>query len=62
MKRSVKWGFWPKTIGAGLLGYVIGKYSYQNICAERLMQIPNSELGRVLRERRGKGKGENVEG
>jgi hypothetical protein len=44
------------------LGYVIGKYSYQNKCAERLMQIPNSEIGRVLRERRGKAMGENSQG
>ncbi|XP_025418670.1 OCIA domain-containing protein 1 isoform X2 [Sipha flava] len=62
LKRSLKWGPWPKVIGAGLLGYVIGKYSYQNKCAERLMQIPNSEIGRVLRERRGKAMGENSQG
>lgn len=37
-----------------MFGYILGKYSYQTICAERLMQLPNSEIGRVLRERRGK--------
>jgi len=46
----------------GFFGYLIGKYSYQTICAEKLMQLPNSELGRVLRERRGKASGELFQG
>ena len=54
----MKWGPWPKVIFGSLVGYVIGKYSYQTKCAEKLMQLPNSELGRVLRERRGKASGE----
>jgi len=58
LKPSVKWGAWPKVIGFGLFGYVIGKYSYQAKCAEKLMQLPNSEIGRVLRERSGKTKSE----
>ncbi|XP_050432816.1 OCIA domain-containing protein 1 isoform X2 [Adelges cooleyi] len=61
-KQSPKWGPWPKAIVGGLLGYVIGKYSYQNKCAEKLMRIPNSEIGRVLRERRGKLQGDILEG
>lgn len=40
-----------------MIGYIIGKYSYQAICAEKLMQMPNSQIGRVLREQRGKLKG-----
>lgn len=62
LKRSVKWGPWPKVMFGGLFGYLIGKYSYQTICAEKLMQLPNSELGRVLRERRGKASGELFQG
>jgi len=62
LKPSVKWGAWPKVIGAGLFGYVIGKYSYQAKCAEKLMQLPNSEIGRILRERSGKTKGEFFDG
>jgi len=62
MKPNVKWGPWPKVIAGGLFGYLIGKYSYQAKCAEKLMQLPNSEIGRVLRERRGKMKGELFEG
>lgn len=46
----------------GMIGYMIGKYSYQTICAERLMQLPSSEIGRVLRERRGKADGELFKG
>lgn len=62
LKPNLKWGPWPKVIAGGLLGYIIGKYSYQNICAEKLMQLPNSEIGRVLRERRGKKINESFEG
>lgn len=57
-KPNIRWGPWPKVVFSGLLGYIIGKYSYQNVCAEKLMQLPNSEIGRVLRERRGKIKNE----
>ncbi|XP_026823485.1 OCIA domain-containing protein 1 [Rhopalosiphum maidis] len=62
LKKSLKWGPWPKAIFGGLFGYLIGKYSYQAKCAEKLMQLPNSELGRVLRERRGKTSGEFFQG
>ncbi|KAL5245343.1 hypothetical protein ACI65C_012753 [Semiaphis heraclei] len=62
LKRSVKWGPWPKVMFGGMVGYLVGKYSYQTICAEKLMQLPNSELGRVLRERRGKASGEIFQG
>jgi len=58
LKPNVKWGAWPKVIGCGLFGYFIGKYSYQTKCAEKLMQLPNSEIGRILRERSGRTKGE----
>ncbi|XP_050055767.1 OCIA domain-containing protein 1 [Aphis gossypii] len=62
LKRSLKWGPWPKVAFGSLFGYLIGKYSYQTKCAEKLMQLPNSELGRVLRERSGKASGELFQG
>lgn len=62
LKRNLKWGPWPKVLFGGMFGYMLGKYSYQAICAERLMQLPNSEIGRVLRERRGKSNGELFKG
>lgn len=62
MKPNVKWGPWPKVVAGGIIGFLIGKYSYQTICAEKLMKLPNSEIGRILRERQGKKKGEFFEG
>ncbi|XP_050540752.1 OCIA domain-containing protein 1 [Daktulosphaira vitifoliae] len=61
-KASPKWGPWPKVIVGGLVGYIVGKYSYQNKCAEKLMQLPDSEVGRLLRERRGQIRGDYNEG
>lgn len=62
IKPNLKWGPWPKVIASGMIGYLIGKYSYQDKCVEKLMQLPNSELGRVLRERKGKTNTELYEG
>lgn len=62
LKPSVKWGPWPKVIVGGIIGYLVGKYSYQTVCAEKLMKIPDSQIGRVLRERRGKLQGGLYEG
>ncbi|KAK9882053.1 hypothetical protein WA026_018903 [Henosepilachna vigintioctopunctata] len=51
-KPNPKLGATPKVIGAVILGYFIGKVSYQTKCAERIMQLPNSPLGEILRQRR----------
>lgn len=33
------------------MGYFAGKFSYQQKCAEKIMRLPNSRLGEVLRQR-----------
>ncbi|ODM95832.1 OCIA domain-containing protein 1 [Orchesella cincta] len=37
-----------------VLGYFLGKFSYQSVCAEKLMALPNSQLGEVLRKQKGR--------
>lgn len=32
-----------------LIGYFLGKFSYQNKCAEKIMQLPNSKLAEMLK-------------
>lgn len=55
LKPNIKFGAAPKVITAVILGYFIGKFSYQRICAEKLMALPNSQLGAMLRNRKNKG-------
>lgn len=52
LKPSVKYGATPKVIISVVIGYFIGKFSYQSKCAEKLMQLPNSQIGEMLRQRR----------
>jgi hypothetical protein len=40
---------------AAIIGYFLGKISYQSKCAEMMMRLPNSQLGEALRQRRMKG-------
>ncbi|XP_045463497.1 OCIA domain-containing protein 1 [Harmonia axyridis] len=51
-KASPRFGAAPKVIVAGFVGYFLGKISYQAKCAERLMQLPNSPYGELLRQRK----------
>lgn len=57
LKPSVRFGAGPKVFVGITLGYFIGKLSYQNRCAEKIMQIPNSRLAEVIRQRRQGGSG-----
>jgi len=52
LRPSPKFGAKPKVIVAAIVGYFIGKFSYQKKCAEKLMQLPNSPIGEMLRQRR----------
>ncbi|GLV33721.1 asrij [Carabus blaptoides fortunei] len=62
LKPSPRWGATPKVLVASILGYFIGKISYQTKCAERFMQLPDSRLGAILRQRkRGAGFQESLE-
>lgn len=47
-----KFGASPKILGAAFLGFLIGKLSYQAKCAEKLMRLPNSQVGEMLRRRK----------
>jgi len=54
LSPSVRFGAGPKTIVASILGYFIGKISYQTKCVEKIMNLPNSPLADVLRKQKGK--------
>lgn len=45
----------PKVIVGVILGYFMGKFSYQQKCAEKIMALPDSRLGELLRQRKNKG-------
>ncbi|XP_039482942.1 OCIA domain-containing protein 1 isoform X2 [Drosophila santomea] len=47
-----KYGAVPKVVMGVILGYFVGKFSYQQKCAEKIMRLPNSHLGEMLRQRR----------
>lgn len=51
-KPSARFGPTPKVMVAGILGYFIGKFSYQQKCAEKIMRLPNSRLAEALRRKR----------
>lgn len=49
--QTGKYGAWPKIIGASVLGYIIGRFSYMKTCQEKIMELPNSRLAQMLRNR-----------
>lgn len=51
LKPHPKYGAGLKTLGAALLGYILGKISYQNECRKKIMALPNSQLAETLRQR-----------
>ncbi|CAG7728558.1 unnamed protein product [Allacma fusca] len=53
LSPNARWGPAPKMFGAAMVGYFIGKISYQRTCAEKIMQLPNSQLADYLRKQRG---------
>ncbi|XP_030385873.1 OCIA domain-containing protein 1 [Scaptodrosophila lebanonensis] len=52
LRGNGKYGAVPKVIMGVVLGYFVGKFSYQQKCAEKIMRMPNSRLGELLRQRR----------
>ncbi|EDW32843.1 GL10133 [Drosophila persimilis] len=52
LQGNGKYGAVPKVVMGVILGYFVGKFSYQQKCAEKIMRLPNSRLGEVLRQRR----------
>lgn len=52
LKASARFGPAPKVLVGVTLGYFIGKISYQGKCAEKILQLPNSRLAELMRQRR----------
>uniref|UniRef100_G3MR37 OCIA domain-containing protein n=1 Tax=Amblyomma maculatum TaxID=34609 RepID=G3MR37_AMBMU len=48
-----KYGAYLKMLGAGFVGWVVGKFSYRRQCEEKLMKLPNSVIGEALRRKYG---------
>ena len=51
-RANPRFGAIPKVTASVVVGYFLGKFSYQSKCAEKLMQLPNSQIGEMLRRRR----------
>ncbi len=50
-------------MGASILGYFVGKFSYADTCADKfLVEAPNSNIAQAIRRRRGIAPLENTEG
>lgn len=48
----MKFGAAPKVALACIVGYFLGKFSYQQRCAEKIMQLPDSKLAEALRRKK----------
>ncbi|XP_069701206.1 OCIA domain-containing protein 1 isoform X2 [Periplaneta americana] len=55
LKPHARWGAAPKVTVAVIVGYFLGKFSYQSKCTEMIMQLPNSKLAEMLRQRKRQG-------
>lgn len=60
LKGNPKYGAIPKVIAAVTVGYFMGKFSYQQPCAEKIMRLPNSRLAEILRAKKKGGFIENI--
>ncbi|KAF6200978.1 hypothetical protein GE061_005425 [Apolygus lucorum] len=52
LRPGAKFGAIPKVSVAVVVGYLVGKISYQQVCAEKLMALPDSKVGQMLRNRK----------
>ncbi|GAB0099887.1 OCIA domain-containing protein [Sergentomyia squamirostris] len=52
LRPNSRWGAVPKVCIGVIAGYFFGKFSYRNKCAEKLIQLPNSRLGELLKQRK----------
>ncbi|KAF2357153.1 Ovarian carcinoma immunoreactive antigen [Trinorchestia longiramus] len=55
LKTNPTFGFFPKVTFAAIVGYFVGKLSYQKQCADMVLQLPNSKLADAIRKSRGLG-------
>lgn len=37
-------------MGCAVIGYIAGRFSYQSVCVEKLMQLPGSQFAEMLRQ------------
>lgn len=51
-RPNARFGAGPKVALSVIFGYFIGKFSYQQKCAEKIMQLPNSRLAEVLKAKK----------
>lgn len=52
LRPSLKYGSTPKVVVGVILGYFVGKFSYQSKCARKLMALPDSKLAELLRAKK----------
>jgi hypothetical protein len=52
LNANPKFGAIPKVAAAVIMGYIMGKISYQSVCAEKLMALPDSKIGAALRNKK----------
>ena len=52
LSSAGRFGPAPKIFAAVTVGYFLGKLSYQQRCAEKIMRLPNSRLAEALRRRK----------
>ncbi|CAH2230332.1 jg17269 [Pararge aegeria aegeria] len=52
LKPNPRFGAFPKVTLAVIVGYFLGKLSYQQACAEKLMALPGSYIGQLLRDKK----------
>ncbi|KAL7299080.1 hypothetical protein TKK_0008169 [Trichogramma kaykai] len=43
-----RWGAKPAVIGFSLLGYFIGRISYSNVCVQRVLEVPDGNMRKIL--------------
>lgn len=55
LKPNVKFGAFPKILAGVVFGYFLGKFSYQQKCAEKIMRLPGSKLGELIRQKKNSG-------
>ncbi|KAB7500322.1 OCIA domain-containing protein 1 [Armadillidium nasatum] len=53
LQKSPRFGYFPKMFGGVIIGYIGGKFSYQSVCAQKIMRLQNSSLAESLRKRKG---------
>jgi len=59
LKPNSRFGAFPKVAAGVVFGYIAGRFSYQSVCREKLMKLPNSQFAQMLLRAKGKTPGDN---